>query len=101
MTARGILREKLSERNVSLPGGLCCFAPAGGGRVELISDANTGWLVRGRRAGKLWMTAVIRNQAESIITGGLLPRDSMNRQREFNGKLVASWRCRRSLVLVR
>lgn len=32
------------------------------------------------RAGKLWMTAVNRNQAESIITRGSLPRDSTNRQ---------------------
>lgn len=64
------------ERNVSLRGGLCCLGETG----ELMSDANTGWLVRGERAGKLWTTAVNRNQAESIITVGSLPRDSTNRQ---------------------
>ena len=50
------------------------------GTGELMPDANTGWLVRGERAGKLWTTAVNRNQAESIITVGSLPRDSTNRQ---------------------
>lgn len=66
-------------KRFSSRGGLRRLGGASMGRVWCLTQMRDG-LFAGHAVGKLWTTAVNRNQAESIITVGSLPRDSTNRQ---------------------